>query len=307
MTDCSPLVSIVLTTRNRREEVLRALESCLAQDYRPLDIRVYDDASDDGTCEAIRRCFPEVEVFTGEAHVERLILRNRALRDARGKYIVTLDDDCYFSDTATMSTIVDTLETCPNVAVVALRYVERARPHTSDQPCLNAKPGTELGSFAGGANAMRRECTLDIGGYREILVHHQEERDLAVRILDRGWSIMYGSNKPLVHLPSATRDSMRAWLYVVRNTVLIAYLNLPIIFLVPHVLVACAKMMLFRFKLQTLPFKLRGMLLGVADCIKYRGERRSISLATYLRYRRLPKHGPEQLLKTSAPPASRRD
>ena len=72
-----PTVSIVLFTRNRKEELLTALESCFAQNHRPLEVLVFDDASTDGTEEAVRTSFPEVRFFREESNRGIAALRNR--------------------------------------------------------------------------------------------------------------------------------------------------------------------------------------------------------------------------------------
>ena len=48
-----PRASLVITTFNRRTSVLRAIESARRQTVQHLDIVVVDDASTDGTAEAV--------------------------------------------------------------------------------------------------------------------------------------------------------------------------------------------------------------------------------------------------------------
>ena len=50
----SPLVSIVIPTFNRRDQVLRALESVAKQSYPHLEAIVVDDASTDGTAASVQ-------------------------------------------------------------------------------------------------------------------------------------------------------------------------------------------------------------------------------------------------------------
>ena len=59
----STKASIVIVTRNRREEALKAISSSLQQEYQPLEVLVYDDASTDGTSDAISERFPQVRLF----------------------------------------------------------------------------------------------------------------------------------------------------------------------------------------------------------------------------------------------------
>ena len=91
----SPLVSIVITTRNRKAELSRALSSCSQLSGIPFEVLVYDDASTDGTAEEVETRFPWVRLVRSEEHAERVLLRNRAFREAKGQFVLTIDDDCY--------------------------------------------------------------------------------------------------------------------------------------------------------------------------------------------------------------------
>ena len=47
-------ISVVIPTYNRGKEVVRALQSALAQTYRDREIIIIDDGSDDDTVERLR-------------------------------------------------------------------------------------------------------------------------------------------------------------------------------------------------------------------------------------------------------------
>lgn len=89
------LVSVVIPTFNRREDVLDAVRSVLAQDYPHFEVVLVDNNSTDGTAEAVqalarddprlRYCFERVP-GVGAAH-------NRGAREAQGELVAFLDDD----------------------------------------------------------------------------------------------------------------------------------------------------------------------------------------------------------------------
>lgn len=92
--DPEPLFSIVLPTRNRRRLLPRAVTSALGQGHDELELLVVDDASTDETADWLasledrRVTWLRREVPGGAAAA-----RNEALRRARGRIIVFLDDD----------------------------------------------------------------------------------------------------------------------------------------------------------------------------------------------------------------------
>lgn len=86
-------ISALIPTYNRRTQVLRAIESVLAQTTPVHEIVVVDDGSTDGTAEAIRNRYgPPVSVFRQE-NAGVSAARNRGIREARGEWVAFLDSD----------------------------------------------------------------------------------------------------------------------------------------------------------------------------------------------------------------------
>jgi glycosyltransferase involved in cell wall biosynthesis len=93
--EACPLVSVIIPTFNRRDSVLRALESVARQTYPTVEVIVADDCSTDGTVEAIAQ-----RQFRMPVHIVRLpenqgpaSARNSAITQAGGKYVALLDSD----------------------------------------------------------------------------------------------------------------------------------------------------------------------------------------------------------------------
>lgn len=86
-------VSALIPTYNRRTNVLRAIQSVLAQTAPVDEIIVVDDGSTDGTAEAIRDHYGRaVSVFRQE-NAGVSAARNRAIREAHGEWLAFLDSD----------------------------------------------------------------------------------------------------------------------------------------------------------------------------------------------------------------------
>src|ERR1700730_6400610 len=93
-----PLVTYMIATRNRVDELEKTLAACLAQNGPDLEILVVDDASSDGTFERVRAKFPTVDIVRHERNQGSVAARNDILRRARGQYVIGLDDDSRFVD-----------------------------------------------------------------------------------------------------------------------------------------------------------------------------------------------------------------
>lgn len=87
------LISVIVTTKNRREIVPRAIDSVLRQTYPFVEVIVVDDGSTDGTAEYLRRRYPNVVVIRNDVSLGACAARNTGIQAANGVYISGLDDD----------------------------------------------------------------------------------------------------------------------------------------------------------------------------------------------------------------------
>lgn len=90
--DRTPLVSVIIPTFNRRDLVLRAIESARTQTYPNLEIVVQDDGSTDGTAEAIAALKLPI-AYVWQPNRGLAAARNAAIRRSRGELIALLDSD----------------------------------------------------------------------------------------------------------------------------------------------------------------------------------------------------------------------
>lgn len=89
-------VSVVIPSYNRRDAVVRALDSVLSQDYPNLECIVVDDASTDGSGEMLRGLAGDREalrVIELEQNAGQGAARNVGARAARGRWVCFLDSD----------------------------------------------------------------------------------------------------------------------------------------------------------------------------------------------------------------------
>lgn len=94
------MISVIIPTYNRRELLLRAIGSVLAQTCADLECIVVDDASTDGTAQAVRRIAdPRVRYVRQERNMGACAARNRGVALARGSTIAFQDsDDVWHAD-----------------------------------------------------------------------------------------------------------------------------------------------------------------------------------------------------------------
>ena len=90
-----PLVSVIIPTHNRKNKLIRLIDSILQSNYpkEKLEIIVVDDASTDGTYKEIKKKFPEVKIIRNEKELFPAGSRNVGIKNAKGEYIFLIDDD----------------------------------------------------------------------------------------------------------------------------------------------------------------------------------------------------------------------
>jgi glycosyltransferase involved in cell wall biosynthesis len=86
-------ISALIPTYNRRTQVLRAIDSVLAQTIPVDEIIVVDDGSTDGSAEAIRLRYGSRVVLLQQENAGVSSARNHGIREARGEWIGFLDSD----------------------------------------------------------------------------------------------------------------------------------------------------------------------------------------------------------------------
>ena len=91
----SGLVSIIMPSYNTGRFIKETIESVLAQTYTDWELIIVDDCSTDNTDEVVGEFLSDVRIryVKNDANSGAAVSRNRALREARGKWIAFLDSD----------------------------------------------------------------------------------------------------------------------------------------------------------------------------------------------------------------------
>lgn len=165
MTDASapPDLSVIVVTHNRTELALQTLRSARsAVESISVEWHVVDSGSLEPTAERIERELPDVQVTRAE-NGGFAAANNRALRMARGRYLLLLNPDVEIT-TGTFDVLVRALDDRPDVGVAS---VTQRRPDGSLEHSMRRDP-SPLRSL-GEALAPGRVSTLC--GWGEIEAH----------------------------------------------------------------------------------------------------------------------------------------
>lgn len=228
-----PRVTVVVITRNRREELLRTLSLLAALPERPAVI-VVDNGSADGTSAAVRRAHPDMALIAARRNLGA-VGRNLALRRVTTRYVAFCDDDTWW-EPGSLGLAADALDQHPDVASVTARIV--VQPGGTDDPIVAeladspvpgrpGLPGPVLMSILAGASMVRCDAFREVGGFSPRLWLGGEEELLAADLAARGYVLCYLPAATLHHQASTLRDpARRRWLGI-RNTLWFTWLRRP--------------------------------------------------------------------------------
>jgi GT2 family glycosyltransferase len=229
-----PRVAVVVITHQRRAELLLAVARLIDLPERP-HVVVVDNGSTDGTADAVREQFPQVELIASPENLGA-VGRNVGVGGLSTPYVAFCDDDTWW-EPGSLRTAADVLEAHPRLAVVTARIVvepagveDPVVPELRDSPVRGAPwlPGPALGSFLAGASVLRREAFLEVGGFSERLWLGGEEELMAGDLAAAGWELCYLPALTVHHQASRARDPHRRRRDGIRNTLWTTWLRRPL-------------------------------------------------------------------------------
>lgn len=223
----APRVSAVVVSYNTRDDLLRCLEALRAHTGVSLETIVVDNASTDGTAEAVGARFPDVHLIANAANLGFSRANNLGLRAARGEFVLVLNSDCEVRPGA-VAALAAILDGRPDVAIVGPRTVGTGgAPQVSFGPSLTPLAEWRQGRLvrgvkAGDAAALRRaraladreqepdwvsaSCFLArrqaleaAGGFDESFFLYEEDVDLCLRVRRAGGRVLYTPRAEVVH------------------------------------------------------------------------------------------------------------
>lgn len=216
--EATPRVSILIVTWNRRDDLMKSIRSALAQTQDDCEVVVVDNASTDGTAEAVAREFPGVRLIRYYKNLGCPSGRNVGFANCYGEYVYLLDDDGWLEPDA-VSRAVARADADPSIAVVTsrIREIEGERV-VRDRPPEWTAPAV-VHSFVGCCSLLRLKALDEAGAFPDDFFRQAEEDDLALRLLDAGWRCFFEPSSIMYHRPSPVGRSRAAFLYYgLRNT-----------------------------------------------------------------------------------------
>lgn len=228
-------IAVVVLTHNRRVEILRTLQQLFSAGEKPT-VCVVDNASTDGSAEAIAQLFPTVRLIRLSEN-QGAAGRNHGVHAVATPYVAFCDDDTWWVPGA-LSRAADLLDRHPRLAAVTARVLvgptQREDPTStlmaaSPLPRLGDRDGiTVVAGLLAGACVVRRAAFLAAGGYEPRLFLGGEEELLSLDLMAAGWYLAYAPQLVVHHYPSSRRDVGARRRLLLRNALWCAWLRRPL-------------------------------------------------------------------------------
>jgi GT2 family glycosyltransferase len=222
-----PDVTVVVASQNRRADLLATLPRHEAP------VVLVDNASTDGTVEAVRSTHPDVTVLALDRNHGA---HGRTLGVARAgtPFVAFADDDSWWAP-GDLAGAVELMRAHPRLAVLNARILvgpeerldplcrELAASPLGTPPDL---PGPALLGFIACGALVRTEAFEAVGGFDPVVRFPGEEERLALDLAAAGWGLAYVDSVTVHHHPSPSRHSpARRQVAVWRSKVLTAVMR----------------------------------------------------------------------------------
>ncbi len=271
-------LSIVILTFNRAELLIRLLSSLSSIKYSPLEVIVVDNHSTEPVRELVESGFPAVRLIEMDENVG-IAGRNRGIAEAEGDIIITLDDDIIGIDDVAIRNILRIFSD-PKIGGACFKVLDTDNNITNwchHYPQESFAEQTFLtNEITEGAAAFRKETLERSGLYPGFFFISHEGPDLAYRIMNAGYDLIYSPEVVVTHYHSkVARKEWRRYYFDTRNLFWLAARNFPLLYAVKSLFVGLSAMLVYSVRDGFFIYWIKGVKDGVAGLGKaYRGRSR---------------------------------
>ncbi|HEX6488093.1 MAG TPA: glycosyltransferase family 2 protein [Candidatus Dormibacteraeota bacterium] len=240
-----PLVSALVVSYNVRELLLETLEALFEGADLPLEAIVVDNASKDGSADAVANRYPEAKVIRLDKNVGFGRANNMGLQRCRGRFVLLLNPDVLLAP-GSLAKMADFMLVRPDVGAVGPRLrrpddsLDRAARRAFPTPAtafyrftglnrlfpksrrfnrynlgyLDQESTHEIDAGTAACLLVRRAAIDRVGLFDPDYFMYGEDLDLCFRLKTAGWKIFYLPTADAVHVKgAATRQAALRMLF----------------------------------------------------------------------------------------------
>ena len=216
-------ISVIIATRNRKEDLIVTIDGYLAQLHPDKEIIVIDNNSNDGTPQMMKDLYPDIKYLWLPDNFD-IRSMNLAIEMSSGDLIWRTDSDSHPESPNAFTEAIEIFRNNPEVHVIATEDIEVRQgnrvwqwyPFNVDKVNI-PQGGYPANLFAGTGAVIRREVYDKIGGFWEFGF---EEIDFCTRAILAGFNVRYYPNIRTLHFASPRdRDNPNRWIQISKQFV----------------------------------------------------------------------------------------
>lgn len=290
-------ISISILTYNRSELLRELLSSVCSLNYEWLEILVVDNCSEDDTYRMVSEEFPQIIYIRLNSNIGAAG-RNFGLQRASGDIIVTLDDDIIGVNEALLTSLSALFSSTPALGAVNFKVTDYYTGHICNwahhrSVAENADKEFDTYEITEGAVAFRKKALEKAGYYPDYFFLSHEGPDLALRLMNSGYTVIYSNTVSVMHRHSNL--GRRNWLnyyYDTRNQFWFAARNLPVPYAALYLFRGLSSMFFYSVRDGYLLYWLKAVKDGLNGFDRALGDRKVMSRKTMLCVRHIDSHRP---------------
>jgi N-acetylglucosaminyl-diphospho-decaprenol L-rhamnosyltransferase len=228
VTVLAPTLSYCVVNTNGREHLLACLEAIERTHPAGIEreVLVLDNASDDGSAEAVRALGGEIRLIALERRAGKAENDSTLMREASGRYCLLLNEDSELQPGAAAA-LVESLDGDPQAAAAGAQLLDSSG---APVPCAWRFPGVgtalagalflhrvftvqskgnatcPVGWAQSSALLVRREAAAEIDYMDPAFFVYYDECDFARRLADAGWHSLYVPAAKAIHHDQLSTD-----------------------------------------------------------------------------------------------------
>lgn len=237
-------ISVVMLNWNRKDVLMESIQAVLDLDYPLYEVIVVDNASTDGSQQAVREKFPDVVLVENDKNYGAIGGKNIGLKRAIQSpvdYIYMVDNDIVGAKDS-LSRLVEVAEADSDIGMVGAMMYDMSKPdvilsaggtidYTENVSRGRGDAQKDVGQFSkteavdylwGGALLARKSVLETVGLFDpDYIGYWFEDTDLSVRVRKAGYQILFCPFAKVWHKPHETVEqfSFRKKYLATRNAV----------------------------------------------------------------------------------------
>jgi N-acetylglucosaminyl-diphospho-decaprenol L-rhamnosyltransferase len=223
-------LSYCVVNTNGREDLIRCLQAIERTHPEGVsnEVLVLDNASEDGSADAVRDSSHEVRLIALERRTGKGANDSRLLEEARGRYCLLLNEDTELREGCARA-LLDALDSNPRAAAAAAQLLTSAGRPTAcawrlpdvswalaaavflhDRVAVQSRGREvrEVGWAQSSAMLVRREAAEQVGWLDPDFFVYSDETDFCRRLHDAGWAILFVPGAAAVHHDQLSTDTI---------------------------------------------------------------------------------------------------